>query len=616
MSSQEKSVFLSSKKDSMMWMIGISALFVLGLTLQIFEATEMMSMAIGIGFVGLTFAFSVLLGTTGAIMSIIWDSLCLLIYCFEYYKYKEQYMLYLIALIVLAFVITGLYWLFLYKVRNAFEDYKLRIANEKTRRLSREETNLINEAIQRTNLIVRHNEMPSRQIVSQAIEITRSTGIDTLTTLPNRTRLVGHIDTLIDDCVSRSQASDDSNVIDILPIYVILISMDHTENFTLNSGHKMLDLFLQSMAHRIREVADGSDMVGRVSGTEFAIVTHRGISEDSLEYYIDTLRKAAASSFKDTDGNSIVTFSAGYAKYPRDGRFPGELMSKAEIAMSRARKSGGDKIESFSPVGTPITGFRTTMTNKEIREAINNAFAKDEFSMVYQPRIDRDKTLVGFEAFVRWGEYKTPEILDAAILTGDIYRIGKFSFTSAMKKLAEINTIEPRLMMTINLSTTQLRNSNILADFLDAISSTGCNPENLIVDIPEECILVEPEIVKPILEKFADMEIQISLDNFGRGYSSLNNIPLLPVSSLKLDGNFTSNLQSEATNGILAATIIELLDEIDMPVNATGVGNKEQYDLLMEYGCAYFQGLYISDPLLDEDLKKYILNYNPDNMKL
>ena len=104
----------------------------------------------------------------------------------------------------------------------------------------------------------------------------------------------------------------------------------------------------------------------------------------------------------------------------------------------------------------------------------------------------------------------------------------------------------------------------------------------------------------------------MSLDNFGRGYSSLNSIPLLPISLVKLDGHFTADLKEGTAQDVLTRSMISLLEEIDIPVDATNVSSKEQFEKLKEYGCTFFQGKYLNDPLAKKDIVSYIKNYEKD----
>ena len=277
--------------------------------------------------------------------------------------------------------------------------------------------------------------------------------------------------------------------------------------------------------------------------------------------------------------------------------------------MSEAQRAGGGCIRGSASSSGKVGGnIISGMTADEIADMLDKAFDNDGFRMVYQPRFADDNKLIGFEAFIRLSNIGTPELLDAAVLTGNLCRIGEFSFTRAMSRLSELNRLDPDLTMTINLSAEQLNDDMIASDIRKAVEGSGCNPANLVFDIPEESLIGSSEIIKPLLDEFTSMGIRIALDNFGRGYSSLNNIPLLPISSMNLDGNFTAELDDNSSSGILTSTIIELLDEIDIPVCATGVESEHQYKTPLEYGCTYFQGKFLCEPLENDSLEDYILS--------
>ena len=126
------------------------------------------------------------------------------------------------------------------------------------------------------------------------------------------------------------------------------------------------------------------------------------------------------------------------------------------------------------------------------------------------------------------------------------------------------------------------------------------------LDIPEESLISNFQTIQPILDDFSTAGVTLALDNFGRGYSSLNNIPLLPVSVVKLDGHFTSGLKEGSAERILTSSIISLLNEIDVPVDATGVGNEEQFNSLVAFGCKFFQGKYMCDPMSEEKVIEFL----------
>ena len=115
--------------------------------------------------------------------------------------------------------------------------------------------------------------------------------------------------------------------------------------------------------------------------------------------------------------------------------------------------------------------------------------------------------------------------------------------------------------------------------------------------------------IQNTLDAFSSSGITMALDNFGRGYSSLNSIPLLPISLVKLDGHFTSDLKDGSAQDVLTKSMISLLNEIGIPVDATNVGTKDQFEKLKKYGCTYFQGTYLNGPIQAEEIVDYIRNY-------
>ena len=165
------------------------------------------------------------------------------------------------------------------------------------------------------------------------------------------------------------------------------------------------------------------------------------------------------------------------------------------------------------------------------------------------------------------------------------------------------------LTMTVNLSTTQLHTSDLQVDLLSLAEDAGCNLHNIIIDIPSDGATMNVSEIQNTLDAFASSGITMSLDNFGRGYSSLNSIPLLPISLVKLDGHFTSDLREGSSQDVLTHSMISLLKELDIPVDATNVSSADQFEKLRKYGCTYFQGTYLNEPLPSDKVVDYIKNY-------
>jgi EAL domain-containing protein (putative c-di-GMP-specific phosphodiesterase class I) len=209
--------------------------------------------------------------------------------------------------------------------------------------------------------------------------------------------------------------------------------------------------------------------------------------------------------------------------------------------------------------------------------------------------------------FEKDGISVSPQVfIAAAENTGYMRRIGKFSMLESLKTLTEINRIRPELTMTVNISANQLKEENFVRSFASTVAASECDIRNIILDLPEESLITELSDIRSVIEQLASTGVRIALDNFGRGYSSFNAIPLLPVSVLKLDGNFTSDLAGNSDVRILTASAIDLMHDTDIKVCATGVGDKEQFDILAGYGCDTFQGQYLGSFLRAEELKDFV----------
>ena len=185
-------------------------------------------------------------------------------------------------------------------------------------------------------------------------------------------------------------------------------------------------------------------------------------------------------------------------------------------------------------------------------------------------------------------------------------RVGTFSLENSLGALAAINKIDPTLTMNINISNYQLREPDFIQSFSNIVSSTECNVDNLVLDLQEESLITSLPDIRMTIEELATTGVKMALDNFGRGYSSFNAIPLLPVSVLKLDGNFTSRLATDATVRILTRSAISLMHDIDITVTATGVGQEDQFEILAGSGCDRFQGLFLGSAIAPDELEEFV----------
>lgn len=443
--------------------------------------------------------------------------------------------------------------------------------------------------------------------------------IDPLTTLPNRFKLLEEVEGWIDDKISLMQSGGGISGSFDETVTVIYLKIWNYTDILYHLGHHPTDLFIQHLAHRLREEAHPHDLLGRVTTGEFILAAKRDMSRDALMSYAESLINTVTMSFAAKGIKIPIKVCAGCSVFPTDARYSGELLSCAEHAMLIGARSGDpDKntVTLYGELKDPEFISRTssldhdTATKMEI--FLPSAIRNNEVYVVYQPQYNIEGQLSGFEAFLRWeneelGVCDALDFLQVAEKTGTIYDLGNLSLRCAAETLAKINEIDPTLKMTMNLSSTELKYGDTPGTLADLISKYKLNPENIIIDIPEECLTSSFDAVRPAINYIASLGVSMTLDNFGRGYSSLNNIPLLPIKGIKLDSYFTRNLGSDDVYlSVLTASIIELMHEIDIFVCATGVGSDGIFNSLRDYGCDFYQGAFLSRPVKSEDLPSII----------
>lgn len=583
------------------------ALFVSLLAIQIFSNVTPTRYYIGIALMLIAFLMNIFEGKFGYYISFALNFVQFMIYTYEYIMMKRESAPLLLIMTFTIMVVDMLLQYYIIKLAGKIQGIAGARRNERGRAIRKE---LEEEMFTRTSLIVNHEAIHGQQGLSEAIGKNILTSIDPLTTLPGRDRITERADKLIREDVLTMQDSEfpDSTC---RPFTIIYLALDHYDSITRTIGHKSMDLFIQNMAHRLREAADPTDMVARSDNADFVILFKRALTPEAETKYAEKLAREASRSFTAGIDSMKPSIHYGFAHYPADSRHGGELITMAEDRMNKAAAAkDGTEVKPAEPVKLPGADVFANKSRTDIIAIFERAISDGSIHMAYQPCFTADRKLTGFEAFMRFeheGENISPQVfLAAAENTAYMRRIGSYSMEKSLSALAAINKIDPKLTMTINISNYQLREPDFIDIFSNIVSSTDCNVENIILDIQEESLITSLADIRMTVEELATTGVKMALDNFGRGYSSFNTVPLLPVSILKLDGNFTSKLATDATVRILTRSAIYLMHDIDITVTATGVGQREQFEILAGSGCDRFQGLFMGPAITVNELAPFI----------
>ncbi|MBT3220362.1 MAG: EAL domain-containing protein, partial [Proteobacteria bacterium] len=288
-----------------------------------------------------------------------------------------------------------------------------------------------------------------------------------------------------------------------------------------------------------------------------------------------------------------------------------DLLRDAEAALRVAKENHRGSHKSFVETmrGNPTWFLR-------MRDDLSNALQRREFTLEYQPVVSLDHGgIVGFEALLRWqhrerGLILPNEFIPAAEETGVMANIGYWALARACRFLAVLQQCSRNpLWMSINLSTRQLREPLLVDQLKEALAVSGIRPADLKIDVSESAAM-EYSAVGGVFAELTALGVRLNLDDLGKGYSSLLQLSLMPLDSLKIDRSFISDSAVQKRNEAVIRSIIALGRALARNVIVVGIENTEQARTLREMGCQYAQGYLFSRPV-DEKSASLLLAKPP-----
>ncbi|MBH5319667.1 EAL domain-containing protein [Paenibacillus sp. GSMTC-2017] len=380
---------------------------------------------------------------------------------------------------------------------------------------------------------------------------------------------------------------------------VLVIDIDRFKMINDSLGHTYGDLFLQEVSRRLGQLLAGTNvMISRMGGDEFTIVCDSGDEHRDVAALAEQMIKVISHPYRLKESDFFVTASIGIAIYPDDGEDGVQLLKNADTAMYEVKKNGKNGYH-----------FYSSELNEQLRERIEleadlrRAIAGDQMYLYYQPQIRAgDSQMIGIEALVRWkhptkGVVSPGAFIPIAEETGMIFELGGWVLREACRQMKEWHKSGgPLIPISVNLSSQQFHQSNLIAFIKEILDETGLEPQYLELEITES-MMMDATVSTSILNELTDFGIRISLDDFGTGYSSLSYLKLLPIHKLKIDRSFVRDIAENTNDRAIVATIISMAQHLSMDVVAEGIETKEQLDILTDYDCKKIQGYYYSKPL-------------------
>jgi len=418
---------------------------------------------------------------------------------------------------------------------------------------------------------------------------------DTLTSIPNRTLL---LDRIRQSLVRRKRYPKTS-------FAIIFIDLDRFRLVNESLGHIHGDELLQLISARLKETIPIGDTVARLGGDEFSVLLQDIESVRDVEAIAKDIQNSFSKPFFLGDKEVFASASMGIAHSDNNYKTPEEILRDSELAMYRAKRGGKSQSIVFQPQ------FRqSSLSPIDLDTDLRRALDRDEMELHYQPIISmRDRTISGFEALLRWshrsrGVISPNEFIPLAEETGLIYDLGQWVLGKACKQIAAWNKSkekEDQLEISINLSSRQFSDPNLVEGIVENIEKSGFNAEFLKIEITESALMQNAQRSVSMLNQLKDLNIKVCVDDFGTGYSSLSYLHTFPIDTLKIDRSFVHDMSRNFRNMEIIRTIIMLAHNLKLDVIAEGVETGEQDAQLSALGCQFAQGFYFSRPLNSSD---------------
>ncbi|HET8701013.1 MAG TPA: EAL domain-containing protein [Nitrococcus sp.] len=414
------------------------------------------------------------------------------------------------------------------------------------------------------------------------------TNFDPVTGLPNRALFSDRLGVAAARC-ARGESGLALGYIDI----------DRFKDFNETLGHCAGDDVLREIAQRIKRHVYEGDTLARLSGDEFALLIEGAYTIGEIEALARRILEAISQPFFIGEHELFVTASAGIAMYDCAGDEANDLLRKAEIAMYRAKSKSRSNFCFYSAALEGACSDRLRL-EAELRHALE----RREFILYYQPLVEiRGHKIVGLEALLRWrhpqrGLIAPSEFIPLLEETKLIVPVGEWIMHEACRFLVTLSKDFGRpLRLAVNVSAEQIRYPGFARSVKRVLAISGLPASALEIELTETLLMDHTAAVYDSLAALAQLGIAISVDDFGTGYSSLAYLKRFPVSALKIDRSFISDVPGDSDDTAIAGAIIAMARSLGLGVVAEGVESEGQACFLRQWPELIVQGYFFAPPM-------------------
>jgi diguanylate cyclase len=416
---------------------------------------------------------------------------------------------------------------------------------------------------------------------------------DRLTGLPNQYKFMKQLDRSITAAAAEKQ-----------PFSLMLLDLNYLHEINETHGHALGDEVLVKISRQLQDICLPECFLARFGG-DFAIICPDCDQNTAVERAKNIIATITVPFF--LSGQQLhIGGSIGLVLYPEDGDRASELMSKVDLAASRAKASGGGYCFYRPEMGQQLA--RTLRVARRLEFSI----ADNRLELFYQPKFDlMSGRLVGTEALLRWkdqqiGWVSPAEFIPVAEARGLMPELGNWVLQTAccqIRQWQQQGNPHPG-RIAINVSVCQLEATDFIETVLNAVESAGISPDSIELELTESILMSDPEQAVTILNRLRSKGFSLAIDDFGTGYSSLAYLKRLPINTLKIDQAFVRDMLHDSGNRAIVAAIIAMARQLGLATVAEGVEELEQSLELLELGCSQAQGFYFGRPVSADEYKQ------------
>lgn len=427
-----------------------------------------------------------------------------------------------------------------------------------------------------------------KNALSNRETLTRLAHYDPLTTLPNNVFFNEILNKALNHAKRRKR---------ICAILIIDLNNFKTINETL--GHVVGDQVLKEMAIRFAGVLRSEDILAKMDADQYIVLLNDIVQPKFAGTVAEKILKACVQPLTLNNQSIEISASIGICIYPNDAISLEDLMKNADAALAKAKKTDNNSYQFYTQ-----TMDIEAHAFIELETALRKALQNKELVLYYQPKLHiKNGAINGVEALIRWihpklGTIDPGQLIVLAEETGLSMQIGEWALREACRtnKYWQDEGYE-HISISVNLSPKQFHDPDIARLIESILRETQLNPTYLELEINESTVMDDIETATEILTKIKATGVQLSIDHFGTGYTSISHLKRFPISSIKIDKSFIKGVPHTPNDVAITNAFIALAHNLGVEVIAAGVETAEQVEYLAKQDCDMVQGYFLSHPL-------------------